>query len=357
MSNDSKALLLDMDLPELQDFLRSLGESSFRAKQLYQWVYGALVFDFERMSSLPKPTRRRLDESSVVMALQPVARRVDDDGMTVKTLFKLPDGQTIESVLMLYEARHNARARRTVCVSSQVGCAIGCPFCATGKSGFVRGLTAGEIVGQVLHYAQGLASGDQGSGRVTNVVFMGQGEPLANFDNVWKAVLLLNSPYGFNLGARHITISTAGLAPAIVDLARRPLQVGLAVSLHAPNDHLRDVLVPVNKAYPLARLMSACRQYTEITNRRVTFEYALIGGVNDGIPLARELARVLAGLLCHVNLIPLNPTSGEFCRTPRQQVSAFQAELARRGIPTTVRTERGGHIEAACGQLRGARQA
>ena len=353
MSNDHKAHLLDLDLAELQEFLRSLGESSFRAKQLYQWIYGALTFDFEQMSNLPKSVRRRLSESAVVMPLRPVARRVDDNGLTVKTLFELSDGETVESVLMLYEARQSARARRTVCVSSQVGCAIGCPFCATGAAGFVRNLAPGEIVAQVLQYAHDLASGELGIGKVTNVVFMGQGEPLANFDNVWKAVLLLNSPYGFSLGARHITISTAGLAPGIIELARRPLQVGLAVSLHAPNDRLRDSLVPVNKAFPLAKLMSACRQYVELTNRRVTFEYALIGGVNDSLALARELARLLSGLLCHVNLIPLNPTSGDFRRTPRQQTMAFQAELLRRGIPTTIRTERGGHIEAACGQLRG----
>ncbi|MGQ9674461.1 MAG: 23S rRNA (adenine(2503)-C(2))-methyltransferase RlmN [Chloroflexota bacterium] len=354
MSDEGKTVLLDLDILELQEYLRSIGEPAFRARQLYQWIYTALVFDFEQMNNLPMALRRRLQQLAEVLPLRPLVRREADDGMTVKTLFELGDGRTIESVLMLYEARQNSRARRTVCVSSQVGCAIGCPFCATGVTGLERNLSPGEIVGQVLHYARLLSTGEVGRGRVTNVVFMGQGEPLANFDHVWKAVEILNSPYGLNLGARHITISTAGLAPQMVELARRSTQVGLAVSLHAPNDRLRDVLVPVNKAFPISRLLGACREYIRLTNRRVTFEYALIGGVNDSLAQARELAKLLAGLLCHVNLIPLNPTTAEFKRTQRKQVLAFRAELSRLGIATTVRAERGGHIEAACGQLKSA---
>lgn len=354
MSENQKVVVLDLDMVELREFLRSLGEPAFRAKQIFQWVYGSLIFDFEQMNNVPRSLRRRLQEAATVMPLRPLVQRVDDEGMTVKTLFELEDGRMIESVLMLYEARLNSKARRTVCVSSQVGCAIGCPFCATGTAGLERNLTTGEIVGQILHYEKGLATGELGRGKVTNVVFMGQGEPLANFDRVWKAVELLNSPYGLNIGARHITISTAGLAPQILELAKRPMQVGLAVSLHAPNDALRNTLVPVNKVYPLSSLMQACREYIKTTNRRVTFEYALIGGMNDSLDQGRELARMLTGMLCHVNLIPLNPTTPRFHRTSRKQVLAFQAELTRHGIPTTVRAERGGHIEAACGQLKGA---
>jgi 23S rRNA (adenine2503-C2)-methyltransferase len=352
--NKEKVVILDLDLEELQEFLRSIGEQDFRAKQIYQWVYSSLVFDFDRMGNLPRPLRRRLAETATILPLTAKAQRADDEGMTFKTLFELRDGKTIESVLMLYDSREDSKARRTVCVSSQVGCAVGCPFCATGQSGYERNLTTGEIAGQVLYYAQKLAAGEMGTGKVSNVVFMGQGEPLANFAAVWKAIELMNSPYGFNLGARHITISTAGMAPRIVEMAKRPLQVGLAVSLHAPNDKLRNTLVPMNKAYPLKKLMEACQEYVALTHRRVTFEYALMGGVNDGLDQAKELVRLLKGMLAHVNLLPLNPTTSEFKRTPRPRVLAFQAELTRAGIPTTVRAERGGHIEAACGQLKSA---
>jgi 23S rRNA (adenine2503-C2)-methyltransferase len=348
-----KPVILDMDLVELQQFLRSLGEPGFRAKQIAQWVYSSLVFDFDRMTNLPQGLRKRLEENALVMPLKPVIERADDAGMTYKTLFALLDGRTIESVLMLYGGKDPSIAeRRTVCVSSQVGCAIGCAFCVTGKTGFERNLTAGEIVAEVLYFAHKLTTIPGAQGAITNVVYMGQGEPLANFEQVWKSIELLNSPSGFNLGARHITLSTAGLVPGIVELGKRSLQVGLAVSLHAPNDALRDQLVPVNRSYPLATLMAACREYIRLTNRRITFEYALIHGMNDTLPLAQELANLLQGMLCHVNLIPLNPGGTSLRRSSRQQVLAFQAELNRRGIPTTVRAERGGHIEAACGQLK-----
>jgi 23S rRNA (adenine2503-C2)-methyltransferase len=217
----------------------------------------------------------------------------------------------------------------------------------------VRNLTTGEIVAQVLHFARELSGLAGSAARLTNVVFMGQGEPLANFAAVWGAIECLNSPYGFNLGARHITISTVGLVPQIIELANRPLQIGLAVSLHAPNDTLRSELVPINLRYPVVALLDACRGYIERTNRRVTFEYALIAGVNDTAALARELAVLLRGMLCHVNLIPLNAVPGSSFRAPsRATVLAFQSELHRRGIVATVRAEKGAHIDAACGQLR-----
>jgi 23S rRNA (adenine2503-C2)-methyltransferase len=249
-------------------------------------------------------------------------------------------------VLMAYRRRH------TVCVSTQVGCAIGCPFCATGQGGFERDLTAGEIVAQVLHFGRQLKAQSE---RVTNVVFMGMGEPLANYRATWLSIARLNDPAGFNLGARRMTLSTVGLVPGIRRMAAEPLQVGLAVSLHAPTDRLRDRLVPVNRRYPLAQLMAACREYVEITKRRVTFEYALMNEINDAPQQAAQLADLLADLLCHVNLIPLNPTqaASSYTASPRTRVMAFRAVLLRRGIPVTLRLRRGLDIQAGCGQLRG----
>ena len=352
---ETKTVLLDMNLSELEEYLRSLGEADFRAKQLYQWVYSSLATDFDQMTNLPRPLRQKLGESAIILPLRPISTRVDDNGLTRKVLFELLDGRTIESVLLIYEGSPSSKARRTVCVSSQVGCAIGCPFCATGAGGFERNLTAGEIVGQVLYFARELASGKMGTGRITNVVYMGQGEPLANFESVLKSVELLNSPYGFNLGARHITISTAGIPHRIRELARWPMQVGLAISLHAPNNDLRNRLVPINRRYPIEDLIAACKEYIKITNRRLTFEYALIWEVNDSVRHARELAKLLRGMLCHVNLIPLNATSSEFRPTSKERIDLFAKELGREGIATTVRVARGSHIEAACGQLKSAR--
>jgi 23S rRNA (adenine2503-C2)-methyltransferase len=277
------------------------------------------------------------------------------DGYTQKMLFRLNDGQTVETVLMGY---HN---RRTVCISTQVGCAMDCPFCATGQAGFTRNMTSGEIISQVLFAARRLRAhlgpaqaADSTSPRgVTNVVFMGMGEPFVNYDPMWAAVQKLTDPRGFGLGARHITISTVGIVNGIDRLADETLQVNLAISLHAPTDELRDRVVPVNKRFPIARLMQAVRDYQRKTRRRVTFEYALMNGVNDGVAQARQLAGLLRGLSSHVNLIPLNPTSGSsLMPTPREQVRAFREELEARGIPCTVRIGRGLDINAGCGQLR-----
>jgi 23S rRNA (adenine2503-C2)-methyltransferase len=266
-------------------------------------------------------------------------------GLTRKVLFGLPDGEAIESVLMLYEGR------QTVCLSTQVGCPVGCPFCATGQGGFVRNLTSGEIVEQVLHFARELR--DEGK-RVSNVVFMGMGEPLLNYDATWQAVETLTDSRGYNLGARHLTISTAGVIPGIQRLAGEGLQVGLAVSLHAPRDDLRRTLVPLARRYPLSELLSACRSYVEQTGRRVTFEYALLDDVNDSLQQARQLAHLLSGLLCHVNLLPLNPVADCPWRpSPEERVLAFDRELRRLGIGSTIRQRRGLDIDAGCGQLRG----
>ncbi|MCL5074561.1 MAG: 23S rRNA (adenine(2503)-C(2))-methyltransferase RlmN [Chloroflexi bacterium] len=366
---DAAVNILGLSLFELGELLQSWGEPDFRAKQIYQWIYQELTFDFRQMSNLPKALREKLATRATIQTLTPIQEWKTPDGLTTKTLFRLPDNNTVEAVLLLYPARERERtrpaitveskdgmARRTVCVSTQVGCGIGCPFCATGRDGLIRNLRANEIVGQVLHFAQRLAVTYGRESRVTNLVLMGQGEPLANFEATWRAIETLNSPYGFNLGARHVTISTAGIPPRIKELSTRPLQVGLAVSLHAPNDALRNELVPLNKKYPIATLLEACREYIFRTHRRITFEYAPIAGVNDGPREARQLAALLSGFLCHVNLIPLNPTPGSrYQPSPPHRVLAFKTELERQGIATTVRAERGSHIEAACGQLRARR--
>ncbi|MBM4431569.1 MAG: 23S rRNA (adenine(2503)-C(2))-methyltransferase RlmN [Chloroflexi bacterium] len=336
--------LTDLSYEQLESWVTERGEPPFRARQLFEWVYRSLVFDPAAMTNLPLGLRRRLLDQAVVQALEPVDAITSANGLTTKVLLRLPDEETIEAVLMRYEGR------QTVCISSQVGCALGCPFCATGQTGFTRNLYSGEIVDQVLYFAQQL----QGQGAsVSNVVFMGMGEPLANYDQVWRAVQILNDQRGFALGARRITISTAGLVPGIRRLAQKGLPVGLAVSLHAADDALRDQLVPVNKRYPLGQLVPACQRYAQRTGRRVSFEYALIRGINDDPGQANRLGQLLRGLLCHVNLIPLNPTEGcGYQSADRERVMAFRHELNRMGIPNTVRLARGLDIEAGCGQLR-----
>jgi 23S rRNA (adenine2503-C2)-methyltransferase len=339
-----RVALLDLTFSQLEDFVLSLGEPSYRADQLYRWLYSSLATKFEEMSNLPQSLRQRLAEVADLHILQPVMSTRSSDGLTRKVLFALPDGETIESVLMLYDDR------RTVCLSTQVGCPVGCAFCATGKSGFVRNLSPGEIVEQVLHFLREL--GAQGQ-RVTNVVFMGMGEPLLNYEATWKAVQRLTDPRGINLGARRITISTIGVVPAIQRLIREDSQVGLAVSLHAPTDALRRTLIPLAAKYPLRELMNVCGDYVERTGRRVTFEYALIAGVNDSLEQASRLASLLKGLLCHVNLIPLNPIEdSSWQASSPEEVRVFQGELRRRGVNTTTRLRRGADIEAGCGQLR-----
>lgn len=340
----TKTLLTDLSYEQLVSWVTEQGEPLFRAKQLFAWIYRSLVFDFSAMTNLPLGLRQKWSERAVIQPLVPLETLTSADGLTTKLLLELPDGETIESVLMHYEGRH------TVCISSQVGCALGCPFCATGQGGFKRNLSSGEIVGQVLYFARQLLA--EGTA-VTNVVFMGMGEPLANYEATWQAIRILNDHRGFNLGARRFTISTVGLVPGIRRMAQEGLAVGLAVSLHAANDELRNRLVPINRRYPLAELLTACREYVEHTGRRVSFEYALIQGVNDEPGQARELAHLLRGLLCHVNLIPLNPTAEcTYQPSTRDRILAFRRELNRLGIANTVRLGRGIDIQAGCGQLR-----
>ena len=344
--------IYDVSLPELQARVEAAGQPKYRAMQVWAWVYKHLVGSYDEMSNVPATLRHRLASDLPFPAQEAIRELESDDRQTRKRLIRLDDGTLIESVLMLYDPRSDSRGRATVCVSSQAGCAMGCYFCATGQAGFERNLTSGEIVAQVVGFArEQRARGEQ---PITNVVFMGMGEPMANFANVWRAVETLTSPDGFGLGARHVTISTVGLTQGIRRLAGEKLQVGLAVSLHAPDQALREKMIPTAHRYPLPDIIAACRDYAEKTRRRVTFEYCLIADVNDSVPQARVLGEQLKGMLCHVNLIPVNPTPDDTVRRPsRTRTIAFQRELASHGVPCTVRVEKGVEISAACGQLRG----
>lgn len=334
--------LYALDLTELTALLTDWGEPKFRAKQLWSWLYESRVASFEDMSNLPKSLRTRLAEETTLGHLELAAEQRSNDG-TIKRLYRLPDGQLIESVLMQYDDQ-----RRTACISSQAGCAMGCVFCATGQMGFARHLTETEIFEQALLFARDLeAQGD----RLSNVVLMGMGEPFHNYDATRAAVRRLMDDLG--IGARHITVSTVGLVPLIRRFADGGIQVKLAISLHAATDEERSALLPVNKRYPLKDLLAACRYYVEQTGRRITFEWALIAGENDTPEQAHKLGALLRGLLCHVNLIPLNPTSG-YGGAPSQTpaVEQFIAILAEYGVSATVRVRRGIDIDAGCGQLK-----
>lgn len=315
-----------------------VGEPRFRASQVWEGLYARGVGP-EAMTNLPAALRGRLD-AELPPALDPVAESVGDDGDTVKWLWALEDGREIETVLMHYPDRS------TVCISTQAGCAMACGFCATGQAGFERQLTAGEIIEQVVRARAAAAPR-----RLSNVVFMGMGEPFANYDAVWRAVEVLHGELG--LSARHLTLSTVGIVPGIRRLAGEALPVNLAVSLHAANDALRDELVPINRRYPLATLHAACEEYLRAKNRRLSFEWALIDGVNDRPADAEELSEYARSLRAHVNLIPLNPTDGYRTRgTPPERVAAFADRLRGLGANATVRRNRGTEIAAACGQLR-----
>ncbi len=344
--------IYDLDLPALEDLLKAWGEPSYRAPQIWEWLYVHLVDAFSQMTNLPKSLRRRLSEEATIDLLEVVDTTRSPDGRTRKDLLQLTDGETIEAVLMRY------RTRRTACLSTQVGCALGCPFCATGQMGFRRDLTSGEIVAQAVHFARPLqAEGNP----LTNVVLMGMGEPLANYEESMAAIRRLNHPDGFRMGQRHITLSTVGLVPMIGRLAQEDLQITLAISLHAATDDLRNQLVPINRRYGLEALFKACAAYFEKTGRRISFEWALIEGLNDTPEQAHALADwvhgSLPGTLVHVNLIPLNP-SLEYARGPAASdaVDAFIAILEARSIPYTIRVRRGASIQAGCGQLRQRRQ-
>jgi 23S rRNA (adenine2503-C2)-methyltransferase len=343
----------DLLTADLGALLTAWGEPSYRARQLARWLFVENVFEPSAMLDLPRSLRDRLKGETNPFPLELMAERNADRGQTTKALFKLADGNLVESVLMCYGATESGRERRTICVSSQVGCAVGCPFCATGLLGLKRHLTAAEIVAQILYFARRVRQTDGDAARITNVVFMGEGEPLANFRHVWRAVEILNSPDAVGLGARRVTISTSGLVPRIHDLAEMPLQVGLAISLHAPDNALRDRLVPVNRKYPIRHLVDACAAYSAKTHRRVSFEYAMMRDVNDTPEQAAALGSLVSGFPSHVNLIPLNEVPGSpFLPTPRRRILEFQKIVRDRGVSCTVRATRGDEIAGACGQLR-----
>ena len=344
-----RPLIFDLNLTELEEIFQDWGEPVYRAKQVWQGLYQLLLDEPEKFTTLPRPLRLRLGEQYDFSHLQPATTLASSDLETQKTLFQLPEKQAVEAVIMRYAKR------RTLCISTQAGCAMGCPFCATGQMGFQRNLTGGEIIEQVLFYARQLKKQDD---QVTNIVLMGMGEPFHNYEATFQAIDRLNHPDGFNFGARRFTISTVGLVPAIRRFTTERRQVNLAVSLHAADDELRSSLIPINRKYPLDILMDACEEYIGVTNRRITFEWALIRGVNDSLEQAQKLASRLKSFLrsgaalCHVNIIPLNPThryAGQ--ATYRHQALAFQAELERAGIPCTIRVRRGIDIQAGCGQL------
>ena len=336
--------LYDLSLPELTTLLAEWGQPAYRARQVWEWLYRHYAGTFDEMSTLPGALRERLASETTLTIGEIALSRNSSDGQTRKVLFQLPDGQYIETVLMRYEKR------RTLCISTQAGCAMGCVFCATGQMGFMRHLSVAEIVGQVMYFARELAAEDQ---HVTNIVMMGMGEPLHNYDNTLATVDRLTDATGFNLGARKITISTVGLIPAIRRYADEQRQTPLAVSLHAATDEERGRLLPVNRRWPLAELMEACRYYVAKTGRRMTFEWALIAGENDTAEQAHKLGELLQGMLGHVNLIPLNPTAG-YGGTPSspERVARFQEILTEYGVTSTVRVRRGIDIQAGCGQLR-----
>lgn len=325
---------------ELEDLMVGWGEPAYRARQLMEWMYQHDVSDFDAMTNLSKSLRARLAREANVERIQLRLEQRSQDG-TRKFLFALADGVTVESVLI------PDGDRLTACISSQAGCGIGCSFCATALGGLIRNLTASEIIDQLLRVRE--AAGR----RIDNVVLMGMGEPLANYRAVMTAVRLMVHPHGVGIGQRHITISTSGVVPGILRLAREGLQVVLAVSLHAPVDELRDQLVPLNRKYPIGVLMEACASYAAITGRRITFEYVLIRDVNDSDEMARRLAALVRPILSHVNLIPLNPVPETGYERPDvQRVQEFARIVQEAGIPVTVRKEKGTDIDAACGQLR-----
>ena len=347
--------LLDESLTKLEQRMLDYNEPPFRARQLARWALQHGVTSFEAMTNIPASLRARLSSELTLLPPAVLAESSSDDGSTIKVLLDLNNGASVEAVRMNYdpdppqasESRHtaNSRIRSTVCVSTQIGCAIACVFCATGQQGFMRNLHAGEILAQVLHF--------QRQSPISNVVFMGMGEPLANYDATLTAIRWLIGRDGLGLRARGITVSTVGLPDGIRRLANENLQIGLTVSLHAPDDELRQKLIPTAGRLTLDELISASSDYIERTGRRVSFAYALLENLNDKPHQARRLAARLRGLRCHVNLIPYNPTAGEGLRRPSlARVRAFQRELQIAGINATVRIERGIEIAAACGQLR-----
>ncbi len=331
---------------DADDFAREYDLRPYRLHQLYRAAAKELLGSPDDVTTLPKELRAALRERGVAFsAIEPVTIQRSRDGQTIKGLFKLADGKEVEAVLMEHHG-----GRTTLCISSQAGCAFACAFCSTGQAGFNRNLSAGEIFDQVWFFARELAARDK---RITNIVFMGMGEPFHNYDSVMEAVALLNDPQGFGLGHRHITISTVGLVDKIDRFADEHVQVNLAISLHAPTDELRSRMMPVNRRFPIPELMAACERYVEKTNRKVFFEYVMLEDVNDDAESAHALTGLMRGHLYHVNLIPYNSTpDAPYAATSERRIWDFAAILDAAGVPVTVRQNMGRDIAAACGQLR-----
>jgi 23S rRNA (adenine2503-C2)-methyltransferase len=338
-----KTSIYSLQVQEIKEWLTNNGEKPFRAEQIYDWLYKKRISSFEDMNNLSKSLRDKLSENFQITTLKTVIKQSSSDG-TIKFLFELHDGYSIETVLMRHDYGNS------VCVTTQVGCRIGCTFCASTLGGLKRHLEAGEIVAQVVTVQQALDETDE---RVSSVVIMGIGEPFDNYDNMMSFLKIINHDKGLMIGARHITVSTSGIVPKIYQFADENMQINFAISLHAPNTELRSRLMPINRAYKLDDLMKSVRYYIDKTGRRISFEYGLFGGVNDSVEHAEELASLLKGLKCHVNLIPVNYVpERDYVRTPKDKIFAFEKTLKNLGINVTIRREQGHDIDAACGQLR-----
>lgn len=330
----------DYSLDELKEELKEIGEKPFRAEQIYKWIYETRVSDFEEMTNLSLELREKLKQIYEIKEFKILKKQVASDG-TRKYLFDVLDGNAIETVLMEYHHGYS------ICVSSQIGCKMGCKFCASTGIPFVRNLTSGEIVEQIMAVER------EANVKISNIVFMGIGEPLDNYDNVVKAIRIINHPKGLNIGARHISISTSGLVPKIYQLAEENIQCTLSISLHATNNEQRNQMMPVNRTYPVEQLLQACRDYIEKTHRRISFEYALAKENNDNLEDAKRLVNLLKGMLCHVNLIPINKIeNGAYTKSSNENIMKFRDYLNEHGIVATIRRELGSDIDAACGQLR-----
>ena len=337
------ASIYDLSLTDLQNYLSEKGLKPFHARQIFRWLYEKRISDFDSMSDISKKLIEQLKEDFSIEPLKTVTSQTSRDG-TMKFLFEMSDGALVESVLMVFDYGFSA------CLSSQVGCNMGCAFCASGLLKKQRDLSAGEIVGQALMIQRQL---DLRGGRLGNIVIMGTGEPFDNYDNVMKALSIINDPYGLEIGSRHISISTCGLVPGILRFSKEQLQYNLAISLHAPNDELRNTLMPINKAYPLNELISALKEYSQLNNRRLTFEYLLLKGVNDQEIHARQIKELLKGLIAYINLIPYNTVKEkDFKSSSEEDALRFYDMLKKNGVAVTLRQKKGDDIDAACGQLR-----
>ena len=330
----------DYDLNELEVELEKIGEKKYRAAQIFQWLYVEKVKSFDEMTNLSKELREKLNANYTMCNYNILKKQESSDG-TKKYLFDVLDGNAIETVLMQY---HHGK---TVCVSTQIGCKMGCKFCASTGIKFIRNLSAGEIVEQILAVEQDIGE------NISNIVYMGIGEPLDNYDNVIKSIRIMNNQKGLNIGARHISVSTSGLVPKIYDLAQENIPCTLSISLHATTDEKRSAMMPVNNLYNISQLLQACKDYIKTTNRRISFEYALAKDNNDNLEDAKRLVKLLKGMLCHVNLIPINKIeNGKFTKSTNENIIKFRDYLNENGIVATIRRELGSDIEAACGQLR-----